>query len=119
MAEAYADDCARCGCARRARSPSVCALLSGSPGGVALLVINTDRAANQSLQIPTSTEGYTLSAEKLEGTRLRLNGNELTLGADDVIPQLTGVQTPAGRLTFEPATITFLAVPNANNGNCR
>jgi len=93
--------------------------LRGSPGGLALLAINTDRAASQSLQVPTPTERYTLSAVKLEGTRLRLNGNELTLGADDVIPQLTGVQTPAGRLTFEPATITFLAVPNANNGNCR
>ena len=93
--------------------------LRGSPGGLALLAINTDRAASQSLQVPTPTERYTLSAEKLEDTRLRLNGNELTLGADDVIPQLTGVQTPAGRLTFEPATITFLAVPNANNGNCR
>jgi hypothetical protein len=27
--------------------------------------------------------------------------------------------TAAGRLTFAPASITFLAISDANNGNCR
>jgi hypothetical protein len=34
-------------------------------------------------------------------------------------PQLAGVSTRAGNLTFVPASTTFLAIPEANNGGCR
>jgi len=93
--------------------------LRGNPGGVALLVINTDRAATQSLELPTAADRYTLTAQSLEEVRVRLNGSELKMGADDAIPQLEGAPTSAGRLVFEPASITFLAVRNANNASCR
>ena len=93
--------------------------LRGSPGGVALLAINTDRAASQSLEVPTAAERYTLTAPNLEDTSVQLNGSELKLGPNDDLPALAGVSTQAGRLTFAPASITFLAMPNAGNGSCR
>jgi hypothetical protein len=93
--------------------------LRGSPGGVAILVINTDQAAPQSLDLPAPADRYTLTAQHPEDARVRLNGHELTLGVEDAIPQLDGVSAAAGHLTFEQATITFLAVPNANNASCR
>ena len=63
--------------------------LRGVPGGVAMLVINTDRAAAQDLELATATDRYTLTAPKLEGATVQLNGTELKLGADDAIPPFT------------------------------
>jgi hypothetical protein len=40
---------------------------------------------------------------------------EPMLGGDDGIPVLTAIFTVYGHLTFAPATITVLALPNANN----
>lgn len=92
--------------------------LRGTPGGVALLVINTDRAAPLTLRLPARSERYTLSGS-LEGKLVQLNGQELALGPNDELPRLTGARTVAGEITFAPATITFLAVPGAANRACR
>ena len=93
--------------------------LRNVPGGVALLVINTDRATAQSLELSTQADRYTLTAQDLEDTRVLLNGSELRLSANDDLPPLAGLPTQSGRLTFAPASITFLAIPNANNPSCR
>jgi len=50
---------------------------------------------------------------------VRLNGNTLALGPDDRVPRMTGVPASAGLLTMAPATITFLAAPEAANAACR
>lgn len=93
--------------------------LPGQPGGVTLLAINIDRAASHSLNLTSSAQRYTLSAKELSDSIVQLNGEDLKLGADDTIPQLTGEAMPAGPVTFAPATITFLAFPDANNAACR
>ncbi len=90
----------------------------GMPGGVALLVINTDRNAPHSLKIANASERYTLDAASLQDATVRLNGNTLTLGSDDRVPHLAGAPASAGMLTMAPATITFLAVPAAANAAC-
>jgi heparanase 1 len=41
--------------------------LRGVPGGVALLVINSDRASPQSLELATAAERYTLTAKEPVG----------------------------------------------------
>jgi hypothetical protein len=89
--------------------------LRGTPGGVALLVINTDRDAARTLSIPTAGRRYTLSASPLQSARVQSNGTELKLGAHDELPDLAGVSVATGDVTFEPATITFLALPDAGN----
>jgi hypothetical protein len=91
----------------------------GQPGGVGLLVINTDRDAARALNLAGASERYTLDAANLDDGTVRLNGHALELGANDDLPGITGVPTPAGTLTFAPATITFLAVPMAANSACR
>src|SRR4051812_45391906 len=60
--------------------------LRGTSGGVALLVINTDRDAAQTLAIPTAARRYTLSASPLQSTRVQRDGTELRLGARDELP---------------------------------
>ena len=93
--------------------------LRGHPGGVALLAINTSQTASQSLELPTESDRYTLTARNLQDTRVQLNGDELRLGANDELPRITGVPAQSGRVAFAPASITFLAIPNARNGSCR
>jgi heparanase 1 len=92
--------------------------LRGQPGGLALLAINADPSASQSLDLAVAAERYTLTASSLDATSMQLNGSELKLGEDDAIPTLTGISTGSGRLTLPPATITFLAIPKANNASC-
>ena len=83
-----------------------------------LLAINTDPSASQSLDVAMTAQRYTLTAPSLEARNMQLNGSELKLGEDDAMPRLTSISTGSGRLTFPPATITFLAIPNANNASC-
>lgn len=90
----------------------------GVPGGVAVLVINTDRNGPHSLMLPTASERYTLDAASLADIDVRLNGTALRLGADDEPPSIAGVPTIATTVTFAPATITFLAIPAAGNDAC-
>lgn len=93
--------------------------LRWTPGGVALLAINTDKTASHTLTIPTAGERYTLSSDRLEGKRVQLNGTELALGANDALPNLAGVEASARAVTLSPTTITFLALGAAGNSSCQ
>lgn len=95
--------------------------LRGSPGGVAVLAINTDKSASRTLTAPTAGQRYTLSSSvaNLQEKRVQLNGTELTLGANDDLPTLTGESIGTGNITLAPATITFLAFAEAANTACR
>jgi hypothetical protein len=89
-----------------------------APGGVSLLVINTDRRVPYTLMLSVPSMRYTIDAPDLSNTEVRLNGNVLKLGAGDRLPAIEGASAAAGIRTFEPATITFLAMPGAGNSAC-
>lgn len=91
----------------------------GVPGGVSLLVINTDRSAPHALMFPAASLRYILDAADLNDTEVRLNGHALKLGAGNRLPSIEGASAAAGVSTFEPATISFLAIPTAGNSACR
>ena len=88
-------------------------------GGVAVLAINTDRDAAHDLVTPIPAARYTLTAKDLMETSVELNGVPLKLGVHDALPELKGKAAPAGPVTLAPASITFLAFPNAGNASCR
>jgi hypothetical protein len=93
--------------------------LRDRPGAVALLAINADKNAKQTLRLPLSAERYTLTAAELTSSTVDLNGNRLELGPDDVLPVLRSVAVHSGTVTLAPASITFLAFPKAGNAGCR
>jgi heparanase len=93
--------------------------LADVPGGVALLAINTNQTDSQTLALSTPSKRYTMTAAKLEDTRVELNGKELKMNSDDSLPRLTGIPTPSGQIDLAPASIAFLAIPNAHNAGCR
>jgi glycosyl hydrolase family 79 len=90
----------------------------GKSGGVALLVINTDRIASRSLTLTSASERYALDATSLRSTIVQLNGMTLALDDRDELPFIEGLSTHAGTLTFAPATISFLTIAAENNA-CR
>ncbi len=90
-----------------------------TPGGVTLLVINTDLSSSHALTIPAASERYTLDAATLPAAVVRLNGHSLALEPDDKLPHTDGVPTGAGAVQFAPVTITFLTIPTAENGACQ
>jgi|CZKZ01.1.fsa_nt_gi hypothetical protein len=93
--------------------------MRGKPGGVTLLAINLDKSATQTMAIPTGAERYTLTSADLLSTSVELNGSELKLGAGDALPAIKGATMRAGQVTFAPESITFLALPKADNASCK
>ncbi len=93
--------------------------LRDHPGGVVVLAINADREASHDLRSPIGADRYTLSAKGLLDTSVELNGRELKTGVRDALPEMTGEPAPAGLVTLAPASVTFLAFPNAGNASCR
>ncbi|HVJ09516.1 MAG TPA: hypothetical protein VM554_14145 [Acidisarcina sp.] len=93
--------------------------LPNHPGGVTLLAINASKDEAQSLGIATAAERYTLTAKDMMDKQVELNGLELKLGADDALPELKGEAPHSGKIVFAPASITFLALPDAHNPSCQ
>ena len=93
--------------------------LRGVSGGVAMLVLNTDRQKSVSLKLPVTTDRYTLTAPELTERNVLLNLTALRLGANDTLPMMAGRPTPVGSVSFAPVSITFLAAPTAQNPGCK
>lgn len=93
--------------------------LRNHSGGVALLVINTDKTASRTIHVPIAGERYTLSSSHLQSRSVQLNGKELKLDGNDDLPRLAGTAVRAGDTTFAPATITFVTFPDAGNSACK
>jgi len=93
--------------------------LRNHPGGVAFLVINADEHQIQQITLAPEAERYTLTAKQLEDRAVQLNGKTLQLNSDGDVPEFVGQPTRSGRISFAPASITFLAIPNASNSSCR
>jgi heparanase len=72
----------------------------------------------ESIDLPMSADRYTLTAQKLEDSRVQLNGHDLRLDDDGELPRLDGRRLASNHVEFAPASITFLAFVGARNKNC-
>jgi hypothetical protein len=93
--------------------------LRNQPGGVTILAINTDRNAAHEITLREAASRYTLASDNLTSSQVALNGVDLALTAQSNLPTLNATPVPAGKATLAPATITFFAIPKANNPACR
>jgi hypothetical protein len=91
----------------------------GMRGAVSVLAINASRHASSTLTLSHPAERYTIHARRLQDATVQLNGKTLALSADDELPRLEPRATPAGAIRLVPATVTFLAFPDAANPACR
>jgi len=85
---------------------------------VALLAINNSRTESSAIDLDASSERYTLAGADLQSGDVTLNGEPLQLGPNDALPSMAGSSLRQGRIRFDPATITFLAIPAADNPRC-
>jgi hypothetical protein len=92
--------------------------LRDRPGGVALLAINLDRTAPAELDLPGEAQRFTLTAAQLEDRAVKLNGRTLAMRPGDRLPPLAPVAAK-GAVRLPPASIAFLAAPDAANAACR
>jgi hypothetical protein len=92
--------------------------LRGHPAGVALVAINNSRTERSEVTLPIASVRFTLSAEPLQSASVMLNGQALKLDPNDDLPEINGRAAAAGPIQFAPATITFLAIPEAANTAC-
>jgi hypothetical protein len=92
--------------------------LRGQRGGVAIVAINLDRTRSASIALSYPSERYTLTADQLQGTSVKLNGAALELTGDN-LPPIEGKMAQKGTVVLQPASITFLVVPSASNRACR
>ena len=91
--------------------------LPGTPGGVTLLLINNHASESSALRLPLGGNRYSLSADHLYAKDVLLNQKPLRLTDNGSMPEFTPEPFEAGRIEFEPATITFLTIPRAENTN--
>ena len=93
--------------------------LRGRRGGVEIVAINLDRRGSASLAMNKPAIRYTMTADQLQASMIKLNGRQLVVGANDVVPPLNGARDGPGTLVLPPASITYFSIPAANNQNCR
>jgi hypothetical protein len=93
--------------------------LRGKQRGVAILAINADKSNAHDLTLPAKSTRYTLSSADLFSSKVQLNGAELALASDGNLPAIDGVPQSAGQVSLAPTSITFLAIPGANDAACR
>lgn len=92
--------------------------LAGRKGGVVLAVLNLDAERPGQLAIPAGGLRYTLSAPEIQSRTVELNGRDLALQNNDRMPEMQGLPA-TGSLSLPPASITFVAFPQARNVACR
>ena len=86
----------------------------GKPDGITLLVINTN-TTTAPFNIPSNAEQYTLTSKELQDTTVMLNGQSLSLAANDELPALKGNPVKAGNVQLPATSITFITFANAVN----
>ncbi|MDE3187568.1 MAG: hypothetical protein KGM96_08620 [Acidobacteriota bacterium] len=93
--------------------------LRGHSGGVALLAINAGRTDAREITLPVASSRYSLTASNLMDTSVMLNGVELKLTPAGDLPPLKAAPQRKGKASLAAASISFFAIPGANNAACR
>ncbi|MEO6732034.1 MAG: hypothetical protein ABIN01_12520 [Ferruginibacter sp.] len=76
-------------------------------GGMTLLIVNT-LSTTAAVTIPSNAEQYSLTADELQTKKIQLNGEDLSLTANDELPVIKGKPIKAGVIQMAPHSITFL-----------
>ncbi len=78
--------------------------------GVVYLILNNSLTDTLTVQLPRPAERYTLSADTMRSTVMRLNGRPLVLSDSEELPDLSPQAVEAGIVPLDPGTCTFLVL---------
>jgi len=90
----------------------------GNPGGVTVLAINL-RDKAEAISVSGPADLYALTAPELQSHTVLLNGEPLALGPEGTVPETVPIRLDQGQITLAPTSINFVALPEANNSNCK
>ncbi len=86
--------------------------MKGNNDGITLLVLNANKAS-ATINIASGGEQYTLSSNDLQSDHVQLNGQDLKLSGDDMLPAIKGKKINAGNVALPSASITFITFKSA------
>ncbi len=79
--------------------------------GKCYLVINTSWTDTTTVELPKEATVYALTGKTgMRSRTMCLNGQELVLGENDELPELTGLAVPGGSLYLAPGSCTFIVL---------
>lgn len=78
--------------------------------GYAYLAINNSLTETTSLELALPAARYTLDAERIRSSVMRLNGRPLKIRGVAQLPDLTPAEQPPGIIELPPASCTFLVI---------
>ena len=96
--------------------------MPGHEGGVTVLALNLNPTEPRLVSVPKGVEKFAFtSSTGLRTGIVDLNGSPLRVVnfEEKQLPGRKGVKVGAGNVSLAPASITFLAMPDAGNGVCR
>lgn len=76
--------------------------------GYVYMIMNNSGRESTTVTIPKEAERYTVSAETLRATDVRINGRLMQVEGECQIPAITPVMERQGTIELQPHTITFL-----------
>lgn len=91
--------------------------LRGDPGGVAILAENLGETP-QTLTLNVKIGVYTMTAPSLDSAQVVLNGRVLRMRPDGKLPEIHALPKD-GSIVLPARSISFLAVHEVRNPNCR
>lgn len=83
--------------------------LKGNDKGRTLLIINTN-ISDTTVDLPAKGKVYLLTADVLFTKQIKLNGKELSLNADDTVPEIKGENVKAGDFKLPARSIAFITI---------
>ena len=79
--------------------------------GIAYLIINNSWTETTTVELLKEAEVYALTGNgKMRSRTMLLNGNELVLGENDELPNLSGKAVEAGTIEIAPGSCTFIVM---------
>ena len=74
------------------------------------LFINNSLTETVTVELPKDAERYTLSAEHMRASVMKLNGQELTISDKVDLPELVSAKQAAGKAELVPGSCTFFVM---------
>lgn len=78
--------------------------------GFCYLIVNNSLIEELCVDLPCDAELYTLSADTMRSTTIKLNGNELVIGENNELPHFNPVNVSKGTISFAPGSCSFVVL---------
>lgn len=91
--------------------------LRGTRGGVTIMALNLEPSP-ATIRTSGPAEVYALTSPDLMSKTVLLNGNPLTLGADDSLPAIIPARQDGDRIGLAGHSVNFITLPEAGNPSC-